>query len=65
MMPLEDFSTPTEWVRDLDRRWPERVPMKRHIIEVLSRHINKVSGSPKVLELGIGDGEVLEALLLL
>lgn len=63
MMPLEDFSSPTEWVRDLDRRWPERALIKRHVIETLSRHIEKVPGIARVLELGVGDGEVLEALL--
>ncbi|NKB98847.1 MAG: methyltransferase domain-containing protein [Pseudomonadales bacterium] len=60
-MALSDFATPELWRKDLDARWPERLVMKRllrgHLIERLSENPNA-----RVLELGIGDGELLMAL---
>lgn len=58
-MALEDFATPTDWARDLDVRWPERIPMKAALIGSIVQQVNT---QPRLLELGIGDGEMLDAL---
>ena len=58
-MPLEDFDTPTDWIRDLDQRWPERVTLKTYVVGELCRHLAAAPGTPRVLELGIGDGDLM------
>lgn len=63
-MPLEDFASPTEWIQDLDVRWPERTLMKASLLETAIDHISALDHPPRILELGIGDGELLEALSL-
>ena len=60
-MALSDFETPELWREDLDRRWPERLVMKRALIKfIVDRLANHAK--PRILELGIGDGEVMLAL---
>ena len=61
-MALEDFAKPTDWVEDLDTRWPERLTIKTHVLELLGEAIDSHASAPKVMELGIGDGELLSAL---
>jgi len=58
-MPLEDFAVPTDWIVDLDQRWPERVALKTFIVDKLCEHIAAASDSPRILELGIGDGDLM------
>ena len=58
-MPLEDFAVPSDWIRDLDNRWPERVALKTYLVDELFHHIAAKRGTPRILELGIGDGDLL------
>lgn len=57
-MALSDFDTPKLWRDDLDQRWPERLAMKDVIKRLLIEHCDNLS-NPMMLELGIGDGELL------
>lgn len=62
-MPLADFDGPLEWARDLDNRWPERLVLKTTIVDVITAEVARSKrDTPKILELGIGAGEVLESL---
>ena len=36
--------------------------MKSQIVDILSKHLGTVPGTPRMVELGIGDGELLEVL---
>jgi cyclopropane fatty-acyl-phospholipid synthase-like methyltransferase len=56
-MALGDFDTPTSWRNDLDARWPERLAMKALLVKTLTDHLTPTS---RILELGIGDGELLD-----
>ena len=59
-MPLDDFETPAAWRQDLDSRWPERLEMKAVVLTALRGHLTGFSRPAKVLELGVGDGELLQ-----
>ncbi|MFT6434133.1 MAG: hypothetical protein ACJAVI_002181, partial [Candidatus Azotimanducaceae bacterium] len=61
-MAVSDFETPKLWRHDLDHRWPERLEMKAVVKRLLVEHNVSVS-NPVMLELGIGDGELLTELL--
>lgn len=61
-MALSDFDTPKLWRDDLDQRWPERLAMKDVIKRFLVEHCDNLL-NPMVLELGIGDGELLTDLV--
>ena len=57
-MALSDFDSPADWGRDLDRRWPVREILRSLLVETMERHC--VPGfSGRVLELGLGDGELM------
>lgn len=57
-LALSEFATPQLWRADLDARWPERLAMKTQLVKYLCDHLSEKSSS-QVLELGIGDGELL------
>ena len=57
-MAVSDFETPALWRQDLDDRWPERIVMKGFLKRFLVQHFS-VKTNPGILELGIGDGELL------
>lgn len=61
-LAVSDFATPVLWRQDLDERWPERLVMKQLIKRLLVEHC-AAKIHPKILELGIGDGEMLLALI--
>lgn len=61
-MAVSDFENPDLWRQDLDKRWPERMVMKDHLLRYLSVELAD-RANPVLLELGIGDGELLAALL--
>lgn len=61
-LAVQDFETPVLWRQDLDARWPERLVMKEHLLKLLNQTLSSAS-SPEILELGVGDGELLSALL--
>jgi SAM-dependent methyltransferase len=61
-LAVSDFETPKLWRHDLDHRWPERLEMKAVVKRLLVEHNVSVS-NPVMLELGIGDGELLTELL--
>ena len=61
-MPLNDFDTPTAWRIDLDERWPERLAIKQAVLDRLSQHVAERESAKRplrVLELGVGDTEML------
>ena len=61
-MAVSDFETPLLWRQDLDERWPERLVMKGLLKHFLLQHFSDQT-NPKILELGIGDGELLVDLI--
>ena len=58
-MALADFDSPGEWARDLDRRWPERAVLKDTLLAEIEGHLTYLDHPPRLLELGIGAGELL------
>jgi cyclopropane fatty-acyl-phospholipid synthase-like methyltransferase len=61
-LAVSDFATPALWRQDLDERWPERMVMKGFLKRFLVQHCSEKT-NPGILELGIGDGELLLALV--
>jgi len=60
-MAVSDFRTPELWRKDLDQRWPERIAFKQIIRDKLVERLQGKSDT-QILELGLGDGELLAEL---
>lgn len=58
-MALSDFNSPREWCLDLDRRWPERLQLKALLLRQIRETLQPPSQQQRILELGIGDGELM------
>jgi len=56
---LSDFDSPREWCLDLDRRWPERLQIKALLLRQIGETLQPPSQQHRILELGIGDGELM------
>jgi trans-aconitate methyltransferase len=57
-MALSDFDSPVEWGRDLDRRWPVRGVLRTLVVKTIQAHCT-TGFDGRVLELGVGDGELM------
>jgi uncharacterized SAM-dependent methyltransferase len=67
MAPLTDFTGPNhidDWIAHLDSLWPEREPIRQHLIEAI---VAWQEATPKktirLLELGVGNGKLALATL--
>ena len=60
-MPLSDFDSPALWREDLDQRWPERLAVGSLLVSTLGESLSSVD-APRLLELGVGDGNLMTAL---
>ncbi|MEM7016752.1 MAG: class I SAM-dependent methyltransferase [Pseudomonadota bacterium] len=60
-MALSDFDTPSEWADDLDRRWPERKMLQTLLVDTIRREYEQ-RPQTRLLELGIGDGRLLQSI---
>lgn len=61
-LALSDFDNPRLWREDLDNRWPERTLTKQVLLDHLFDSLTGLS-NPILLELGIGDGELMSTLI--
>ena len=58
-MALADFDSPADWSRDLDSRWPERVPMAQAVADTVTALAGDGRERCRLLELGVGAGDLL------
>ena len=67
MAPLSDFTGPKyidDWIAHLDSLWPEREPIRQHLIEAIANWQEETSRQTiRLLELGVGNGRLALATL--